>query len=668
QPDDHTNIFDGQIRTFYAEYDHPTSLLAATYPEAKRLDINLQYTDPIGPNKNVNYGFHIFETWDNSEELNDWTLSLSTADLDQDDRNEIIVGDFNNNIYVFEHLSNNTYKRAFKSFDINRTIVTDQSPYAHEQFEGIGGEFSRTLFDHVKYLTAGFDLNNNSLQEFVAATENMIFIFEATTTPTGRIQDDTYQLIKIIDLLDLPTLAEQDPEDTVVTAITWADDMTQDGRRELIIAATSALLVFEVEKAPKPSYKQPGSFDVEEIFFGDSYDLLGLYDLPGNYHVRSAFSVDALLVEDLDSDGRLDLAIGGTDRSGARPLWAGFIHVLEWRGGGFRLMEEEGIFDKTTKFNPVNDFAVDDADFDGHKELLVGHKFGVDIYEFTADNTIVLAEVITSSPHYQLPNRHYWAAILDDIDLAKMSHDKDVIRLQDGTLLMVFPGVNSVASTVFDTLFFATSDDDGATWRLDDPMQYSPGPMEAGTYKGIEQPSLAQAENGDIWLTFVSRVESGANDRLSIPMRKWSGASWTGTFTGTGAALIGIDAISRATPRLVPGIVADNEMILVLYHQDSEYLRFYPTDSTADGFNGALATFDLANGTQGPEQYIFGSFDIVQLDSNLFWNQRNNYSLVFSGYLKAEELSLDYDLFHSSITLFDAATNIYNFSRPQRMH
>ncbi|MHA2253982.1 MAG: hypothetical protein ACXAD7_26760, partial [Candidatus Kariarchaeaceae archaeon] len=194
QPIDHQNIFTGTINTFFAEYDHPSSLLAATYPEAKRIDINLQYMDSGGYNTEINYGFHVFETWDNSEELNDWTLSLSTADLDEDGKNEIIVGDFNNNIYVFEHLSNNTYKRAFKSFDVNRTIETDLSPYAYEQFDGITGEFSRTLFDHIEFLIAGFDLNNNSRQEFVAATENMAFVFEATTSPTGRIIDDTYQL------------------------------------------------------------------------------------------------------------------------------------------------------------------------------------------------------------------------------------------------------------------------------------------------------------------------------------------------------------------------------------------------------------------------------------------------------------------------------------------
>ncbi|MHA2031818.1 MAG: sialidase family protein, partial [Candidatus Kariarchaeaceae archaeon] len=645
QPVDHTNIFNGELHTFYAEYDQPTSLLAATYPEAKRLDINLNYMNPGGLNQNINYGFHIFETWDNSEELNDWTLSLSTADLDQDEKNEIIVGDYNNNIYVFEHLSNNTYKRAFKSFDINRTIVTNQSPYAHEQFEGISGEFSRTLFDHVQYLIAGFDLNNNTLQEFIAATENMIFVFEATTTPTGRIQDDTYQFIKIIDLLDLPTLVEQEPEDTVITAMTWADDMTQDGRRELIIAATSALLVFEVNKAFTPGYKQPGTFSVEEIFYGDSYDLLGLYDLPGNYHVRPAFSVEALLVEDLDTDGRLDLAIGGTDRSGARPLWAGFINILEWRGGGFRVMEAEGTFDETTEFNPVNDFAVDDADFDGLKELLIAHNYGVDIYEFTGDNSLVLAEA----------------------DLAKIGHDKDVIRLQDETLLMVFTGAGSVSDTFDDTLFFATSDDDGETWRFDINMEWYVQDSFGSPFAGVEQPSLGQSPDGRIWLTFVYRTDVGGNDNLAVVLSVWSGAAWTGNINAIISTVNNLEP-SRMTPKLVPVPYANDQMAWYIYYQNSEWLRIWETTNDAtNGFNPV--TYDWANSTQGPEQYVFSSFDVIQLDEEQFYTSRNNYSLVFSGYLKAEEFSLDYDLFHAPITFFQAGPpHLYNFTKPDRMY
>ncbi|MHA2090706.1 MAG: hypothetical protein ACW98K_07590, partial [Candidatus Kariarchaeaceae archaeon] len=650
QPKDHQSIFTGSIHTFFAEYNHPSSLLAATYPEAKRIDINLRYVDNGGYDTNINYGFHVFETWDNSEELNDWTLSLSTADLDEDGRNEIIVGDFNNNIYVFEHLSNNTYKRAFKSFDINRTIETDLSPYAYEQFDGITGEFSRTLFDHIEFLIAGFDLNNNSRQEFIAATENMIFVFEATTSPTGRIIDDTYQLIKIIDLLDFPTLSNQRPGQTKISAMTWGDDLTQDGRRELIIAATSGLLVLEVDKAPTPGYKEMGQFTVEEIFFADSYNLLGLYDLPGNYFIHPELVIETLLVEDLDSDGFLDLAVGGTNTFGARPLYSGFLTIMEWKGSSFRLLEEEGAFDDMVQYNPVHDLAVDDADFDGYKELLVAHDYGIDVYEFRADDTIELMEVITSSPHYRFPDRYY-----NKVTPLTTHIHKDVIRSPDGlSLIMVMSDASG--------LWYTTSTDEGKTWATEQALRIAGGPQIQGL-----QPSLAintLTGTDEVWLSFV--VRSGI-DPVTYQM-------WVIRNVQPGVnspVLVDSDTVSSGnlddntpSPRLfnIAGNNDANVMGLVHIVHPNNAMKFVKVNLGGPIIQDTYFA-DWANSSILPNKFAVHSLDITQLDGDT-----RKYGVVFSGYPFGESKSLDLDLFYDEIYLNNTNSWLFNVTTPNRIY
>ena len=85
------------------------------------------------------------KSWTNVHEFYQWTLTLTTGILDGDVNNEVIVSDFDNNVYVFEHLTNNTYKRAFQSQDLNHTLLTNRSPYRWEEFEGIDAEFQRTI-------------------------------------------------------------------------------------------------------------------------------------------------------------------------------------------------------------------------------------------------------------------------------------------------------------------------------------------------------------------------------------------------------------------------------------------------------------------------------------------------------------------------------------------
>ena len=85
----------------------------------------------------------ITTSWTNEDQIQEWTRAVTTGDLDDDGDREVIVGDYDNNIYVFEHLSNNTYKRAFKSHNLNHSESTTLSPYLCEELAGIEGDFTR---------------------------------------------------------------------------------------------------------------------------------------------------------------------------------------------------------------------------------------------------------------------------------------------------------------------------------------------------------------------------------------------------------------------------------------------------------------------------------------------------------------------------------------------
>ncbi len=645
----------GKIMQFYADYNPPTSFLAATYPEAKRLDINLQYYSSSGGSK-INYGYHIFETWNNEAQLNDWTLSMSTADLDEDGYNEVIVGDFDNNIYVFEHLNNNTYGRAYKSEDINRTILTDKSPYANEQFGGISGEFYRTMFDHVEFLIAGMDLNHNGLQEFIAATQDMIFIFEAEYTATGRVRDDTYSLIKTIDLLSLPALSEMNQDDIHVTAMTWAKDLTLDGRSELLVAVGAALLIFEIDEAPSSDIHQ---FLYEEIYFKNTYDLMGLYDLPGNYLLRPNIIIKALLVDDLDSDGKPDLTIAGTDTSKARPIWDGFVTIIEWEGAIFSLMFDDSQFAKTVEYNPINDLAVDDSDFDNHKELIIASEKGIDIYEFRRDNEAVLQEVITSNPAYHMPYRYY------DVKTNELEHDKDVITLTNGTMLKVYI---ARGSTTFNLLYIYKSNNHGASWEFETLINFDGG----NNFRDIQQPSLAEGYGGQIWLSFVARYHivlgSISFDQYGIFISNNAGSGWSYPTGVTGLPSAPWDetgSIVNVSPRLYPLERALANWIGLAYYDPITHEQWFMDVYVNGNVNTAIVNPFIQSGHS--DNFTILSFDITQLDYDKQYTDRRNYGIVFSGYANSENKSLDADLFYMPFYINNSASGLYNFSRPTRL-
>ncbi|MCY3413584.1 MAG: PQQ-binding-like beta-propeller repeat protein [Candidatus Heimdallarchaeota archaeon] len=637
------SIFNGRVVNLFADYEPSTSLLAASYPSAKRIDINLKFS--VYPNSQyymINYGYHIMETWDNEDELQDWTLSMSTADLDNDGKNEIIVGDFNNNIYVFEHLTNNTFKRAYKSFDINDTIKTNISPYLNEEFDGIGASFNRTIFNHVTQINAGFDLNQNGLQEFVASTDDNIYVFEAVYTTVGSIQDDTYRLISVIEINEHPFLKQLPSEKRQITALTTGD-INGNGKLELIVVASSAMLIYEIE-IDTSNYEEANYpidvyfshvFQYSEIFLGNSGK--GKYNLPGNIVVNQHFLINDVHIADLDQNGRQDLIIAGEDLSTPLEIRSGFVVVLKWDGIGFVKMYDFDSFTQTTEYTPVYDVEVDNADFDNSIELIISHKYGIDIYENVAGSqSIAFSGSLTSDASRSFETSKY--LYLQHIS----GPDHDILRTSAGGLVMAFS-----QDKYLDLIQIYSSTDNGGSWS-------AVGSVEAsGVTISFEQFSLLEKDS-KFYLSYVERDHQFSIDYLTIKVLDFTISGGISTIR----EIVDFDFQNRVRAgqpsNLVPNLINMDigaDLVGIIYQSDlfgsATNPNFLVRASIYDHSTGevALVTYNAT---------AFGSLSPVSLRVNsmdVFQSAANSYDIVLSGYY-LDGNYLDLDLYYSTL-VFD---------------
>ncbi len=661
-------VFDGKLNSFKLNYEPGTSLMVATYPETKRLDINLMDYN-MGLLGQTNFGYHIFESWNNGRELNNWTLSLSTADMDQDGKNEVIVGDFNNNAYVFEHLTNNTYKRAYKTPDINRTVVTDQSPYASNLFTGISGNFNRTIFNHATFTMAGVDLNNNTLQEFIIATDSVLYVFESYLTRAGRIRDDSYRLIAQIDLYSLPALSRMDRSLIKVSSLTWANDITNDGNRELVVAVGPALLIFDIQSLNHDTslafVKQvfmnrldSNLFNWNEIFFKDTYNATGKYNMPGNYLISLNQVISSVLVEDINKNGKMNIVIAGKDLDTAKPIRDGFIRIYEWTGVNFDQIIAPEVFKKTTQFNMITDLETDDADHDGLTELIIGHQNGIDIYEVTGSNTVEYRETITSNPHYQVPKHNY-------LGLGRtpttFTNAKDVVLLSNGTLLMAY--VVQVTKGNFE-IRVAGSNDDGATWIQYGAITYS-GTASAsypGALVAIESIDLL-IKGGLLWLSFAERrSDTPTTDVAVFYVIRNLQFKTSNTAYFVSATSVTRNSEQSASPQMFnfPN-ASTTEVGFVYFNFQNSSLWFLRADTAYAGIFGTYFSASTrvlwANGSVLGEKFLVHSLSVYDQPRG------NSLDFAFAGYPRNESLSLAVNLYYVSVDIFRASSWMFNFTK-----
>ncbi len=372
-----------------AVFDSADSYVVATYPRVARVNFNLMQGNPVSF---YNLGYHVMEDWNNNADLNNWTLSITSADTDQDGKNEIIVGDYDNNVYAFEHLVNNTYKRMFRSFDLNHTVTTDVSPYAYQDLEGISGDFHRRIWDHADHLVANVDLDHDGLKEIIVAADLQVYVFE----DAGLFGGDKVRFVYSFDLRDTEWGDDSQFINNVdgITAMAAGNDVDSDGRGDLVVAAGPYLFIYNVNE---------GSFVAMEDndYFVTTAVMEGRYYLIGN-PMASTYQyarINAVTVGDTDKDGYREVLIGGVQDS-RLVRQNGFAFIYECRGGTF--YPSWAAPSEVTYWNPISVLAIDDQDYDGEYEIIIGHTNGFDMWEHVkgADNTYQKVEYVTASPNY----------------------------------------------------------------------------------------------------------------------------------------------------------------------------------------------------------------------------------------------------------------------------
>ncbi|MHA1966206.1 MAG: lectin-like protein [Candidatus Hodarchaeales archaeon] len=395
------------LRNLIAETDQQNSYIIGTNPELMKLEVNLKQSPPDA----VNFGYSMVKSWSNLEELADWTLTLATSyGLDGDNNGEIVVSDYDNNVYVFEHLIENTYKRAYKTHDLNHTETTVDSPYAFQDLPGVPGTFQRTLFDHGNLLATGLDYNENGLEEFVIAASFQVYIYESTGF------NDEFNLIFEGDYVNYIL----DPDVNQFTTLAITSDF--DGRGSMLAFGVSNQ-VFLIRWDPVLGWLE--SF---QSINGGS----GLYNIPGNPNYWPDLEIRTMLFADLNQDKKTELWIGGCNRTVTE---TGFLLALESDFGNIHK-----IYDFPQISTRINALETSDSDFDGNLELIIAHYDGVDIWEAekSDDFSFSRTEVISSDPNYANENdlSPTFGTYLSPEGLAPRAHT--VLRLESGNYFVVY--------------------------------------------------------------------------------------------------------------------------------------------------------------------------------------------------------------------------------------
>ncbi|MGQ4892148.1 MAG: FG-GAP repeat domain-containing protein [Candidatus Njordarchaeia archaeon] len=371
------DTFNKKWVVFKGETSLIDTLLVATYPLV--IAIN---TGPITTTGSyLNFGYHILDVWNTRDELRGWTQAIAHGDVDGDGKGEIIVGDYDNNVYIFEHLINNTYKRAFRSPDLYYEYETDQSPYYSGSFGGIEETFKRRVWDHARFIAADTDIDNNGRKEIIVATTFDIYVFE-------HIGYENYRLTYKYSLLN-STIGDNLLEYTDgITAFAYAGDLDFDGFGEIVVAVNNYMFIIELTK-----------YGFLETYYGDEEK----YALPGqpigSLYIYALTYINAIVVGDIDDNGLKEIIIGGLNKtSTCESMNDGFVLVIETQPGTYYL--KWSMPRKLLLGSPVNTLAIDDQDYDGYKELIVGGKRGIIVLEHTETNYLEYRGVITSDPDY----------------------------------------------------------------------------------------------------------------------------------------------------------------------------------------------------------------------------------------------------------------------------
>ncbi len=559
------------------EFDTTESYVVASYPRVAQLDFNLMSNAVDGFKAHINIGFHVHESWSNDADLKDWTLAITSADVDNDGKGELIVGDYDNNVYAFEHLANNTYKRMFRSFDLNHTETTDVSPYLYEELEGISGDFNRRIWDHAEHLVAGVDLDQDGLREIIVAANLQVYVFEEV----GLYGGDAVQFVYSFDLRD--TAWNGRPAwDYVskITAMAAGDDLDYNGELELAVAAGPYLFIYNI---PEGTFE-----DMEDReFFVTSPSLEGRYFLVGNpeYTEFRYYQINTLMLCDTDEDGYKEVILGGTeDVRLKRPN--GFAHIYECQGGTFYKVWEAPT--EVTYWNPVNVIKLDDQDYDGAQEIIIGHTYGFDMWEWVpgTDSTYQKVEYVTSSPNYpKVPLRSL--GVSGDGALDSVNTERSIKDMARGTgdyenyIWMVYEN----STEIWMKIYLEPMD----TWWPGAPFVRGAGLTYSGNSSPIvkeTRPTMVITEEGNIYIAWEAE-DSGGTRYLALAWGTigvgWNSITLLQDFSGLGW-----------THRYYPSVFQLNSSHVGLVYMYDSYSPIFPGTYTYGGLGCYIRPDDLS--------------------------------------------------------------------------
>ena len=568
---------------FWPIYDQSAGYVVATYPEVKRY----QFAPLDGSSGVFNYGYHVFETWSTDDDLNGWTLSVTSGDVDGDGKGELIVGDYDNNIYIFEHMVNNSYKRAFRSFDVNYTVQSSTSPYYWEELEGIDGTFDRVIWSHVDQLLAGTDLDGDGLSELVAAADMQLYVFEDTGI------DDTYRLVYTIDFRDSQFNTTVGwSHVSKITALGAGNDFDYNNMNELLVGVGPYLFVYNI---PYNSWS-----DAAEYFMGNA--LSGKYYLLGNgadTNYKDA-NIQVLLSGDTDEDGYRELILGGTlNVSLGRS--DGFVKIYEWTGLTFD--EVWSAPSELTFWNPISDIVIDDQDFDSRQELIIGHTKGFDIWEWDGtDSGYEKVEFVTSSPNYPyIDVKSSRLGAENGTNLAgRGQNDIEYWKTDSDSIYGVYVNVSPSGYLRFYGKIYVPSSD---VWIPQDqlfPNNYNHFPSYS--VYNEQDPKLHLHPNGTLYLTWRTRMWTGSSFRYDF---------WWSKFDYNLHQWNQPEYITSATTRRQPHLFFfPDGTAYVIYLSDSSHQLYFGFYNTGTGAWDTGHTFVYPDYSS----YYVTSFDFEQMN------------------------------------------------------
>ncbi|MDF1539492.1 MAG: VCBS repeat-containing protein, partial [Candidatus Thorarchaeota archaeon] len=254
---------EADILKFHAKIIHDTFLVASN-PYVHMLEVEKKGSD---------FGFEIIDSWDNSVQFDEWSMTVEIADTDEDGREEVIVGSFDQNIYTFEQVANNTYRRAWRSPDFY-SLRSD-------------GKNVHPFWDDVESMAIG-DQDLDGKQEIIVISGVEIFVFENTV-------DNMYDLVWKqfwIDWGQQGYTHYVPPAVHDLHAVAVDNDLDKDGKPEIIVGGDELILIYEN--------------------VGDN-NYTAVWSAELTSHEGGAPYVKTIHTGDFDKDGFKDIAVVGSD-------------------------------------------------------------------------------------------------------------------------------------------------------------------------------------------------------------------------------------------------------------------------------------------------------------------------------------------------------------------